>query len=163
VIGDNPRLTCRLEGGRDPLRIVVDAALRTSRDARIYRQRSSAPTLLVTTTANLKRAQARYARRNVEVIGMPSDRTGVDLGALMRELAARGCCKVLLEGGAHLAAAALRTRLVDRVAFFVAPKIFGAGIPAIEGLTVRKVSDAIAVSNLRASSIGSDWLLEGEL
>jgi diaminohydroxyphosphoribosylaminopyrimidine deaminase / 5-amino-6-(5-phosphoribosylamino)uracil reductase len=163
VIADNPRLTCRLNGGRDPVRVVVDAALRSAPDALIYRQRSSAATLLVTVEANLKRARERYGRRNVEVIAVREGPGGVDIGALMRELGARGWCKVLLEGGAHLAATALRAKVVDRVAFFIAPKILGGGTPAIEGLALSKVSDAIELANLSARSIGSDWLLEGDL
>ncbi len=53
--------------------------------------------------------------------------------------------------------------MVNRVAFFVASKIFGAGTPAIEGLALNRMRDAIEVANLRATRIGSDWLLEGEL
>jgi diaminohydroxyphosphoribosylaminopyrimidine deaminase/5-amino-6-(5-phosphoribosylamino)uracil reductase len=162
VIADNPRLTCRLEGGRDPMRIVVDAKLRTSPDARVYHLRSTAPSILVTIRENEKRAQQRYAYSKVEIIAVRGTSEGVDLRALMRDLGARGWSKVLLEGGAHLAAAALRARVVDRVAFFVAPMIFGAGTPAVEGLPTVRVSDGIELTNLRARQIGTDWLLEGE-
>ncbi|HYL60478.1 MAG TPA: bifunctional diaminohydroxyphosphoribosylaminopyrimidine deaminase/5-amino-6-(5-phosphoribosylamino)uracil reductase RibD, partial [Candidatus Acidoferrales bacterium] len=61
VLADNPRLTCRVAGGRDPVRVVIDARLRTSPTARVYRQKSSAGTVLVTTPANLARARRRYA------------------------------------------------------------------------------------------------------
>ncbi len=162
VIADNPKLNCRIEGGRDPLRIVVDAALRTPPDARVYRLRSSAPTLLVTVPENEKRARERYTQRKVEVIAVRGSAEGVDIAALMRELAARGWSKILLEGGAHLAAAALRAKVVDRVALFIAPMIFGAGIAAVEGLRTTRASDAIKLTNLRARPIGSDWLLEAE-
>ena len=67
VRADNPRLTCRMDGGRDPLRLVVDAGLRTDPAARIFRQRSSAPTILATSSENLDAAQRRYGNR-VEVI-----------------------------------------------------------------------------------------------
>ena len=81
---------------------------------------------------------------------------------MMRELAARGISKILLEGGAHLAAAALDAKVVDRVAFFVAPKLFGAGTPALEGRALTRVRDAIEVADLRATQVGVDWLLEGQ-
>jgi len=162
VIADNPRLTCRLQGGRDPVRIVVDAALRTPPDAIVYRQRSSAPTVLVTTPENADRARDRYGRK-VEVIAVSGCAEGIDVRLLMRELGARGWSKVLLEGGAHLAASALRAKVVDRVAFFVAPMIFGAGVPAIEGLQTVRARDGLKLSNLRATQIGPDWLIEGEI
>jgi diaminohydroxyphosphoribosylaminopyrimidine deaminase/5-amino-6-(5-phosphoribosylamino)uracil reductase len=163
IIADNPRLTCRLKGGRDPARIVVDVRLRTPPQARVYRLRSTAPTLLVTIAENFKQAQERYAGRKVEVMAVRGSADGIDMRALMRELGKRGCSKVLLEGGAHLAAAALRAKVVDRLALFVAPLIFGAGITSVEGLETKRVSDAIKVANLRARPIGTDWLLEAEL
>ena len=162
VIADNPRLTCRLKGGRDPVRIVVDAALRTSPDAHVYHLRSTAGTVLVTIPENLKRAQRRYARGKVEIIAVRGTGEGVDLRTLMRDLGARGWSKVLLEGGARLAAACSGAKVVDRVAFFVAPMIFGAGTPAVEGLPTVRVNDGIDLTNLRARQIGADWLLEGE-
>jgi diaminohydroxyphosphoribosylaminopyrimidine deaminase/5-amino-6-(5-phosphoribosylamino)uracil reductase len=163
IMIDNPRLTCRLKGGRDPIRIVVDAALRTSPQAHIYRLRSLAPTLLVTLPENLEKANKLSKRRNVEIIAVRPAPEGVDIRAMMRELAARGISKILLEGGAHLAAAVLHVKMVDRVAFFIAPKIFGAGTSAIEGLALNRVRDAIEVANLRATQVGTDWLLEGEV
>ncbi len=162
VIVDNPRLTCRLKGGRDPVRIVVDAALRTPPQARVYHQRSAAPTVLVTTPENMDRARERYGRK-VQLMAVRGSDAGIDIRLLMRDLAAsRAISKVLLEGGAHLAASALHARVVDRVAFFVAPIIFGAGIPAIEGLQTSRASHAIRLNNLRARQIGPDWLLEAE-
>lgn len=163
IMIDDPRLTCRIKGGRDPIRIVVDAALRTPPQAQVYRLRSPAPTLLVTVAENFEPARKRYTRRNIEIMAVRADRDGVDIGAMMRELAARGMSKILLEGGAHLGAAVLRAKMVDRVAFFMAPKIFGAGTPAIEGLVLNRVRDAIEVANLRATRVGTDWLLEGEV
>jgi diaminohydroxyphosphoribosylaminopyrimidine deaminase/5-amino-6-(5-phosphoribosylamino)uracil reductase len=163
VIADNPRLTCRLRDGRDPVRVVVDATLRTPPDAIVYRQRSSAPTLLVTTDENLDRARERYGRK-VEVIALRGGADGIDVRLLMRELAAtRGYSKVLLEGGAHLAASALRAKVVDRVAFFIAPTIFGAGVSAIEGLQTVRAGDAIKLHKLSATQIGPDWLIEAEI
>lgn len=162
VIADNPRLTCRLKDGRDPVRIVVDALLRTPPNALVYRQRSAAPTILATIAENQKRAEKLYGWRNVEIMAVRGSAEGVDLRALMRELGSRGWSKVLLEGGAHLAAAALHAKVVDRAAFFIAPMIFGAGVPAIEGLQTLRVRNAVGLANLRARQVGADWLLEGE-
>jgi diaminohydroxyphosphoribosylaminopyrimidine deaminase/5-amino-6-(5-phosphoribosylamino)uracil reductase len=50
-----------------------------------------------------------------------------DLQAALRHLAGREAWHVLVEGGPTLATALLERRLVDRVAWFIAPKIVGAG------------------------------------
>src|SRR5262249_51811226 len=45
VIADNPRLTCRIQDGRDPVRVIIDQRLRSPVGAKIFRQRSQAPTI----------------------------------------------------------------------------------------------------------------------
>jgi len=168
VIADNPRLTCRLEGGRDPVRVIIDGRLRTPADARIFRQRSPAPTMLITTPANRARAERRYANRHgagsvVEIVPAQATDGKIDLMALVREFGSRGWSNVLLEGGAHLAGAALAAGIVDRVAFFLSPRILGCGLPAVEGLMSRKVRGSVRLVNLRSITIGADLLIEAEV
>lgn len=162
VIADNPRLTCRIANGRDPVRVVLDARLKTPPQSRVFRQRSTAPALLITTHANLARARNRYAARRVEVIACAERRGELDLAELAREFGRRGWCRVLIEGGARTAASALRFGIVDRVAIFLAPLILGAGLPAVEGLGTARIRDAIALASLAARPVGRDWLLEGQ-
>jgi len=52
---------------------------------------------------------------------------------------------------------------VDRVAFFVAPKILGSGLPAIDAMKSRRVRDALALAHLSARPVGDDWLLEARV
>jgi diaminohydroxyphosphoribosylaminopyrimidine deaminase/5-amino-6-(5-phosphoribosylamino)uracil reductase len=170
AIADDPRLTCRVRGGRDPVRVLIDPHFRVPAEARVYRGPSAAPAILVTTAGNLVRSServfqlqnitARYHGATVEVLAAPSRRGQVALDALMREFGRRGWCNVMIEGGAHLAGAALRAGIVDRVAFFVAPRIIGAGLPAIEGLGTGRVRDAIVLDDLTARRVGDDWLIE---
>ncbi len=163
VIADNPRLTCRIVGGRDPVRVIIDARLRSAPTARVYRERSTAGAIIVTTNANLARARRKYARHGVEVISVNARAGELALDELMREFGRRGWCNVLIEGGAKLAGSALSAGVVDRVAFFVAPKILGAGLPAIEAMNARHVRDAAGLIDFTARRVGDDWLLEGRL
>jgi diaminohydroxyphosphoribosylaminopyrimidine deaminase/5-amino-6-(5-phosphoribosylamino)uracil reductase len=162
VMADNPRLTCRIGGGRDPIRLVVDSQLRCDPRATIFHQRSAAPTVIATTLENRDVAKRRYGQR-VEIIEVPRGANGVDLGRLMHELAVRGWSKVLIEGGAHLSGAALEAGIVDRVAFFIAPKMLGSGVPAIAGMAARTMRSAIALDQLSARAVGADWLIEATI
>jgi diaminohydroxyphosphoribosylaminopyrimidine deaminase/5-amino-6-(5-phosphoribosylamino)uracil reductase len=95
----------------------------------------------------------------VEVLGCGARGGEIDLRELMRDLARRGWCRVLIEGGAHLAGAALTAGVVDRIAFFAAPILLGAGTPAIEGLGHARVRDAIKLGALEVRQMGPDLLI----
>src|SRR5690242_16684628 len=69
VLADNPRLTCRVAGGRDPVRVIIDGRLRCPPRAQVFVEGSTAPALLVTTTANAIQARRHYGSARVEVIG----------------------------------------------------------------------------------------------
>ena len=163
VIADNPRLTCRIAGGRDPIRVVIDAQLRTAPTALVYRERSKAPAIIVTTQRNLARARRKYERAGVEVIAVNIRHGELALDELMQDFGRRGWCNVLIEGGAKLAGSALGAGIVDRLAFFVAPKILGAGLPAIDATSAHWVRGAPELSDFTARRVGDDWLLEGRL
>jgi diaminohydroxyphosphoribosylaminopyrimidine deaminase/5-amino-6-(5-phosphoribosylamino)uracil reductase len=69
----------------------------------------------------------------------------------------------MLEGGAHLAASALRQKVVDRIAIFIAPKILGGGLSAIEGLGILRMKDALAIDDMEVWQIGPDLLIEARI
>jgi diaminohydroxyphosphoribosylaminopyrimidine deaminase/5-amino-6-(5-phosphoribosylamino)uracil reductase len=163
VIADNPRLTCRDEGGRDPYRVILDAKLRCDPRSRVFTERSNASTILVTTAANYKKAHERYDSTRTEVLAMITSGNEIALARLLAEFGQRGWNRVMIEGGAQLAASALRQKVVDRVAFFVAPKILGGGLSAIEGLRFLKVKDSIHLDDLEVWQIGDDLLIEARL
>ena len=160
---DDPRLTCRLRGGRDPIRVVVDGHLRTPPTARLLRVRSPAPTWIMTARDAPRRREAALVSAGAEVIRLPG-RGRVGFGAVLRELGRRGVTSVLIEGGAVLAAGAMRARLVDAVSLFIAPVVIGGdGVPAVGSLGVRSLRQAPRVSRLRVQPLGADLLLEATL
>jgi len=162
VLADDPALTCRMRGGRDPLRVVVDGRLRISPRARIVRQRSRAATLIaVTASAPPARVRA-LARAGAEVMVVPGRRGKVLLASLLRELAARGVVSVLIEGGGELAAAALRAQLVDRLLVVTAPMVIGGdGRPMLGSLGLGRLANAPRIVDERMSRLGPDLLREG--
>lgn len=163
VILDDPALTCRLRGGRDPLRVVVDGRLRVPLSARILTGEAARGTL-VATVARKPRVVEALRRRGASVVVLPGKRGTLSLRALLRELGRRGVLSVLIEGGATLAAAALREGVVDRLLLFQAPKLIGAdGRPMIGGLEVSELSDALELADLRVSKIGPDVLVRAQL
>jgi diaminohydroxyphosphoribosylaminopyrimidine deaminase/5-amino-6-(5-phosphoribosylamino)uracil reductase len=167
VLKDDPLLTARLPGRkktRQPLRIVVDSRLRIPLHSQLVRTAGQYPTLVaITPEAPLSRRQ-RLAAANVEVAVIPKDARGhVSLRGLMKELARRGVVSLLLEGGSTLNASALKERVVDRLLFFLAPKIIGGqrAPGVIGGDGTLRIKDAEPVEILKVGRIGPDILIEG--
>jgi diaminohydroxyphosphoribosylaminopyrimidine deaminase / 5-amino-6-(5-phosphoribosylamino)uracil reductase len=83
------------------------------------------------------------------------------LRRVLADLAACGVKSVLVEGGASVAARALREGLVDRLSLFLAPRLVGGdGLPAIAGLGVSRMRHALPVDVERMERLGRDLLLE---
>ena len=83
---------------------------------------------------------------------------------MLRELGARGVTSLLVEGGATLAAAALKARVVDRLVLFVAPLLIGGdGVPAVGALATTDISRAVQLTNVRVERIGDDLVIEASL
>jgi diaminohydroxyphosphoribosylaminopyrimidine deaminase / 5-amino-6-(5-phosphoribosylamino)uracil reductase len=142
VLADDPRLTARnLRDGtlniRQPLRVVVDSTGRTPEKARV--RDGAAPTWVVTT------ADAGTG---------PDGR--VDLAALLAGLYRRGVRAVLLEGGPTLAGGFLAAGLVDKIVGYVAPKLLGAGSPALADAGVHTIAEAIDLDYTEVTQVGPD-------
>jgi len=167
VLADDCRLTVRLpDGGRDPVRVVLDSRLRIDDQAQILQLDSSAPTILAATAAADPNRVAGLRQRGIEVLFCAEDRAGrVDLNDLMRQLGKRNLQHVLLEAGATVNAAALQSGIVNRMALFVAPKLFGGsdGTPLFAGPGVLSPDAAFTLTDLRTRMFGGDILIEGEI
>src|SRR5206468_2595279 len=87
----------------------------------------------------------------------------VDPRALVQELARRSIMSLLVEGGAEVAASLLDAGLVDRVEFFIAPRIIGGrGAPGPVGGPGRdRMAQALPVVRPRLRRLGEDWLISG--
>jgi diaminohydroxyphosphoribosylaminopyrimidine deaminase/5-amino-6-(5-phosphoribosylamino)uracil reductase len=129
VATDDPLLTVRgIDGGRDPVRVILDGKLSTSPRAKIFSSGSPAPTLIATTREASAKKELALELAGAEVWrlpGLPGKPGKVDLRALLRGLARRGLTSVLVEGGAETHAAFLQANLCDRLLLYVAPKAIG--------------------------------------
>lgn len=159
VLTDDPSLTCRIRGGRHPLRVILDGRLRVAEGARVFRERPERTRLYTLADGSAKAERLR--RRGVTIRRGGGDRGG-SLRRVLADLAQAGVKSVLIEGGGRVAARALRERLVDRLALFIAPKLLGADArPAIGALGIRRMSRAIGVPEVRIERLGQDLLVTG--
>jgi diaminohydroxyphosphoribosylaminopyrimidine deaminase/5-amino-6-(5-phosphoribosylamino)uracil reductase len=163
VLADDPDLTCRLDGFRPTpvVRVVADGFLRTGLMSRLVTTARQAPTWLLGRADADPAARRELTRAGVEIVPAPAAEGGIDLLGGLRALAARGLTRVLVEGGARLAASLLRENLVDRLAWFHAPCVMGGdGLPAAQPYGVAALAQARRFVRQMAMPVGADMLTE---
>lgn len=166
VLQDNPRLTCRLPEGRNPIRIVCDSHLRIPKDCDLVQTAKEIPLLVATLKESLDLPQADILRdKGVDFIPAASLDGRIDLQDLMGILGSRKIDSVLLEGGGTLNESALRAGIVNRVQVYLAPKLFGGSgrYTPVRGEGVPDPGQAWLAKKPVITSFGEDILLEYEL
>lgn len=137
VLADNPQLNVRgIETSRQPLRVVVDSYLRLPLDARILHapEAGNAGKVLVYTGTRDDRKIAALENTDAQVAVLADANGRVDLGAMLRDLAARGCNEVLVEAGSGLNGSLLQAGLVDELVLYFAPQLLGDGARGMAAL-----------------------------
>ena len=173
VLADDPMLNCRIEGGRDPIRIIADSHLRIPMDSQLVRTAGQQPLIVACLPDADEEKAAQLQEKGVEVLRIPGVTTAditeeqkevISLPVLMKELGARKIDGILLEGGGQLNESALQAGIVDRIYCYIAPKIFG-GAQAktpVEGQGLTRAADAWQFKRIGMQEFGQDILLEYE-
>ena len=164
VLADDPRLSDRTGKPRRRrlVRAVLDSRLRLPLKSKLVK--SARRDVLVFTTASIRSARARaLSRAGVEIVRVQEKEGRPELRAVMEELGRRELLSVMIEGGAQLNGAALAEGVVDKVALFYAPKMFGeAGLAMVD----TRVAASVAMPELQEFTIrrsGPDFVVEGNV
>jgi diaminohydroxyphosphoribosylaminopyrimidine deaminase/5-amino-6-(5-phosphoribosylamino)uracil reductase len=168
VAADDPLLTVRLPRARRaataPLRVVLDGALRTPPSARILPPSPRGAATIVIGAAGAPPARVRALERaGAEVVLLPARDGRVPVARVLSWLAALDVQSLLVEGGAAVHGAFVGARLVDRVAFFFAPRLLGGGGVPIATGPGEALGRAMTLGPLTARPVGGDLLITGDV
>lgn len=154
VLADDPKLTVRWEllgrRGKSPLRVVLDAHLRTPPTSQVLR--GEAPTLIF---------HGRHGGAlpgDAQLATVPVDRHGfLELPAVLQELQRRRVSRLLVEGGRTVISEFLRQRLVDEFTLYIAPRVVG--MPDAPRLFVGEPPETLGLAITAVSRLGEGVLL----
>ncbi|MEY2490406.1 MAG: diaminohydroxyphosphoribosylaminopyrimidine deaminase [Verrucomicrobiota bacterium] len=131
---DDPRLTARLRGAKQPWRVVLSRSGMLPRRARIFTDRFAARTVV-------------HREKNLDV--------------LLRELGEQEITSVLIEGGGEILGQALDQRLVDKVQLYLGPVLTGGPVVAFPGRGAGLTEQALRLERIRYERIGEDVCVIG--
>ncbi len=167
ILNDDPMLTCRIDGGRNPIRIICDSKLRIPLSSQVVTTAKEVATIVATIEPHVEytrfwnEQKAALEEQGVEVVVVKEVNDRLDLKDLMRQLGERKIDGILLEGGSTLNYAALQAGIVNRIEAYIAPKLFGgAGLyTPVGGEGVEYATEGIECRLLTADKIEEDILL----
>jgi len=163
VLADDPLLTARPAGPRQPLRIVLDSAARLPIESRLIHTAREVPVLVATGPAAPTDRLRALASAGCDVwqaaAADPRDR----LHELLAELGSRRLTNVLVEGGPTVLGSLADAHAIDEVWAFIAPTIIGgAASPSpIAGTGIATLASAAAIEIEHTDHAGGDLFLRG--
>ncbi len=162
VLADDPSLTTRLpDGGKNPIRVIVDSKGRIPLEAKLLCDCEAPVIIAVGPEASAEKLAALQAK-GAEVLTLPLVAgRGVSLRHLFVELGQRNITSILVEGGAEVNASVLAENVVDKVHWFIAPKIIGGKTAPgpVGGLGLSDMAQATVLEDMQVKNIGKDILL----
>jgi riboflavin-specific deaminase-like protein len=156
AIADDPQLTVRRVEGPNPARVVIDPSGRLPSTARLLTADGSRRLIISAVEA------PAALPTGVEVVRLPVRDGQVGPAAIIAALAARGFCRILIEGGADTVSRFLAAGCLDRLHVLVAPIILGAGRSSLTLPPIERLDEAMRAP-MRAHSLGGDVLLDCDL
>ena len=157
VIEDDPLLNCRIDGGRDPVRVICDTNLRTPIQSQIVMSAREIRTIIATTCTDEKKHEP-YLGEGCSIVTVGKKDGRVNLNELMTVLGNDGIDSILLEGGGTLNWSAISSGIVNKVQAYIAPKILGGANakPPVAGLGAES-----PVAGLGAAGLGAEATVVG--
>lgn len=157
VSADDPALTARYAGGRNPTRVIIDPMRRLAATHGVFTD-GVAPTLVVCDEAHVDREGTAAAN----VVGVPCDESGLDLDAVLDALRARSLFSVFVEGGGKTVSAFLERGLLDRLQIAIAPIVIGRGRPGLTLAPRERIDDCLRLAP-QYYAMGGDVLCDCDL
>lgn len=164
VLRDNPKLDPWFSK-KKLIKIIVDSQLSTPQDANIFA--GSSKVIIVTLPSNpgQETENRKILSRKAEILEVKEKTGQINLRDMMKKLARKEITNILVEGGGTLIGSLFDEGLVDKILFFVSPKIIGGkeAIGSVMGKGVSRIDNAIRLKNIRLRhlDLGEDFLVEG--
>jgi diaminohydroxyphosphoribosylaminopyrimidine deaminase/5-amino-6-(5-phosphoribosylamino)uracil reductase len=165
LLKDDPRLNTRLEieNTRDPVRIIIDTNLDLPPASNIARTSHEQRTLVFCSTNINKERKGRLEDLGIEIIRLDIDSDLIPLETVIKILGKMGICSLLVEGGGEINAYLLQHQLIDKVYWFLAPKIIGGrqAPSPIGGQGIELMKDALELKTMEIKRFARDFLITG--
>ena len=162
VLRDNPKLDTWFSK-RHPIKIVVDSQLSTPADSNIFSASSQAIIVTLPSKPGQETENRKILSQKAKILEVKEKAGQINLKSMMKKLVQLEIANILVEGGGTLIGSLFDEGLVDKILFFVSPKIIGGkeAISSVMGKGVSRIDKAIKLKDIELRRFGEDFLVEG--
>lgn len=162
ILRDNPRLDAWFSQ-RQPIKIVVDSQLSTPEDANIFLKKSQVIIVTLLAKPGQETENRKILAVKARILDVKEKSGQINLKDMLKKLAQSEITDILVEGGGTLIGSLFDEGLVDKILFFISPKIIGGkeAISSVMGRGVARIDKAIRLKDVKIKRLGEDFLIEG--
>lgn len=162
VLRDNPKLDAWFSK-KQPAKIIIDSQLSTPQKANIFTSGASVIIVTLPSAPGQETENRKALSQKAKILEVKEKDGQINLKGMMKDLAKLEIANILVEGGGTLMGSLFDDGLVDKILFFVAPKIIGGrgAIGSVMGAGVARIDKAVNIKELSVKRLGGDLLLEG--
>ena len=162
ILRDNSKLEAWFSK-KQLIKIVVDSQLSTPQDANIFSKNSSVIIVKLPISPGQETENRKILAQKAKILEVKEKAGQVNLRDMMKKLAQLGISNILVEGGGTLIGSLFDEGLVDKVLFFISPKIIGGkeAISSVMGKGISRIDSAIKLKDISFKHLGEDFLIEG--
>lgn len=156
IITDNPHLTTRIvNGGKNPIRIVLDTHLRTPLSSHVITD-GEAPTWLIVGNDVSKEKIAKFQSGMVSVLQMKTNH--IEINELLDLLGEKNILSLFVEGGQTVHASFLEANCFQELITYISPKLIGGkeAPTCFGGNGFTQLEDALTLHIQSMEQIGDD-------
>ncbi|MCF7870818.1 MAG: bifunctional diaminohydroxyphosphoribosylaminopyrimidine deaminase/5-amino-6-(5-phosphoribosylamino)uracil reductase RibD [Candidatus Omnitrophica bacterium] len=155
---DNPKLNGLK---KKPYKIIISSSLDLPKNSYIFK--NSADKIIIFTLSKLKTKS--NLPKPVKIFALKEAKKGISLKQVLRKLYSYGIMSVFVEGGSYTLGRFFEEKIVDKVYFFIAPKICGGenSITSVGAAGVKKIEKCLKLQKVKIKKIDEDILIRGYL
>jgi diaminohydroxyphosphoribosylaminopyrimidine deaminase/5-amino-6-(5-phosphoribosylamino)uracil reductase len=162
VLRDNPKLDAWFSK-KQPIKIIVDSQLSTPENANIFSKESKVIIVTLPAKPGQETENRKILAQKATILEVKEKAGQINLRDMMKKLAQLKITNILVEGGGILIGSLFDESMVDKILFFISPKVIGGkeATSSVMGRGISRIDNAVKIKDVHLRRFGEDFLIEG--
>ncbi len=164
VLRDNPNLNAWFSK-KKLTKIIIDTNLSTPANSNIFSNDSKVIIITLPSRPGQETENRKSLSAKAKILEVREKNGQINLRDALKKIAQLQITNIIVEGGGTLIGSLFDEKLVDKVLFFISPKIIGGkeAVSSVMGKGVKRIDQAIKLHDLKMKRFGEEVLIEARI